>query len=70
MTGDNELRLNEATIIAAVQEYFNKRTDLSGRFKVTHVAEMPGPQPVFKVSVTDPDILPPSGSRASGFAKG
>lgn len=38
MKGSNTLRLNEATLIEALQEYFDKRTISPHQFQVTDVS--------------------------------
>lgn len=52
MRGNNTLNLNEATIIEALQEYFDKRS-LRSPFKVTSVTYTGG---TFRVSTEEREI--------------
>ena len=40
MKGSNEIRLNSASMVEAVQEYFDKRTLPSGKFEVKSIKKL------------------------------
>ena len=52
--GVNRLILNEATMIVAVQEYFNARAKEGCAPKVTQVKAEPGQDQTFSIQVEEP----------------
>lgn len=56
MKGNNTLSLNDATLIEALQEYFDKR--IKPHIEVTGVDKVQG---IFKVNVVDDTRMPPPG---------
>lgn len=58
MIGVNEFRLNEATMMAAVAEYFNARYSTRAEIEVTSVSEINNPYKAFIVKVKPKEVVP------------
>jgi len=58
MVGNNELEMNEATMIAAVQMYLDSMMIIKGTVVVTQVSGSTGITPKFRISLSDRKELP------------
>lgn len=65
MRGNNKLTLNHHTVIEALQEYFDRRTNAEGRFEVTSISP-DNSKSVIVVSIAEPEPVEPEPMEGDG----